>query len=671
MRFFKLFTPFKINNMEVSNRIVMPAMHLNLADNGFSTKRLADFYVERAKGGVGLILVGGIYVSIYGKGVPMMLAIDDDKYIPKLRELTDAVHNARNDVKIGAQLYHSGRYTFPQVIGMQPIGPSAVYSRFSRTTPREMTLEDIEREQQAFADAARRAKEAGFDCVEVCTNAGYLIAQFLSPVTNKRTDEYGGSLENRMRFPLEVIEKIRKTVGKDYPVGFRVSGDDFIEGSNTYKEYAIIVKEYEKAGLDFINVTGGWHETRVPQLTMDVPEGCYSYLAQNIKDQVNIPVFSSNRINDPIIAEEILQAGKADAVCIGRGLIADPYLPIKTQKGDLHDIMYCVACNQGCFDYVFLMKPISCLRNARAANEAKTELKPIDSPKKVMVIGAGPGGLEAARVAALRGHEVHLFEKDDKIGGLLNVIWIPPGRHEFKRMIDNYNYWLQKLNINIHLNTEVTIDTIKEFNPDVVLLATGATPIKPPIPGMDKPHVYHANDVLSGNAPIGDNNVIIGGGATGVELAIYLAKYGKLPCDAFEFLTFYNALDVDTALKMLYKGRKKVTIMEMLPKLGGNLGKTTRWVLIEKCQKLGVNILTSVKVTEIGDDYVNYKDSKDNDLTIENVDAVYYATGVKANDKLFKEIKALKIPVEKIGDCRKPATAKEAVQRGYTIANKI
>ncbi|MHA1439432.1 MAG: oxidoreductase [Promethearchaeota archaeon] len=671
MKFFKLFTPLKVGSMILSNRIVMPAMHLNLADNGFSTKRVVDFYAERARGGVGLILVGGIYVSIFGKGVPMMLAIDNDKYIPKLRELTENVHQEREDVKIGAQLYHSGRYSFPQIIGEQPIGPSAVYSRFSRTTPREMTLEDIQREQKAFADAAIRAEKAGFDCAEVCTNAGYLIAQFLSPITNIRKDKYGGNLENRMRFALETIEEIKSAVSESFPIGFRISGDDFIEGSNTYKEYAIIAKEYDKAGLDFLNVTGGWHETRVPQLTMDVPEGCYAYLAKNIKDNVSIPVFSANRINDPIIAEEILMANKADAICIGRGLIADPYLPEKAQKGELHDIMYCVGCNQGCFDNVFAMKPITCLRNARAANEVRMELKPIKEKKKVMIIGAGPAGLEAARVARIRGHEVHLFEKSDKIGGLLNVIWVPPGRHEFKRMIENYNYWIQKLGINVHLNTKVTIDTIKEFNPDTIFLATGTTPIKIPIPGIDKEHVYFANDALSGDAPIGNNNVIIGGGATGIELAIFLAKYGRLPLDAFEFLTFYKVIDVNIALEMMYKGKKKVTILEKLPKCGANLGKTTKWVLLEKCQKLGVKIITGVNVKEIGENYVSYMDAQEQEQIINDVDAVYYATGVRPNDSLFKEIKNLKIPVQKIGDARKPATVLEAVERGYKMANKI
>jgi len=649
----------------------MPAMHLNLADNGYMTKKLREFYIERAKGGAGLIIVGGCYVDIYGKGLPSMISLESDDYIPKMIEFTDAVHKAREDVKICAQLYHGGRYTFPQIIGRTPISSSATYSKFSKTTPREMTPEDIKREQQAFADAALRAQKAGFDCTEICGSAWYLMDQFLSPFVNKRTDEYGGDFENRLRFPLETIEAIRDAVGNNFAVGMRMAGDDFVPGSLTYKDKPPIAKAYEKTGIDFLNITGGWHETRTPQLTMDVPEGCYTYLAENIKKNVSIPVFATNRINDPVMAEQVLMAEKADAICIGRGLIADPFLPMKAQKGEVRDIMNCIACNQGCFDNVFKMMPIACLRNARAGKEARTELKAIKEKKKVMVIGSGPAGLEAARIARIRGHKVHIFEKDDKIGGLLNVIWIPPGRNAFKRILDNYNYWIQKHRIITHLETEVTPEIVKEFNPDVVILATGSIPIKPPIQGIDRSHVFWANDVFTGDAPVGQNNVIIGGGATGIELALYIAKYGTLSREAFEFLTFYKALEPEDALQMLHKGKKKVTLLEKLPKLGSILGRTTKWVLLDKCDSLGIRLITSASVTEIGRDYVNYKDAKGNDQVINDVDIVYYATGVKANDSLFKEIRSLGIEVQKIGDARKPATVLEAIDKGYKIGNGI
>lgn len=669
MKFFKLFEPLKISNITISNRIVMPAMHLNLANNGFITKKLTDFYVERAKGGAGLLVVGGCYVDIYGKGLPSMIAVDDDKYLQKLTEFTEEIHNANEDVKICCQLYHGGAYAFPQIIGRTPIAPSAVYSKFSKTTPKEMTIEDIKREQQAFASATERAKKSGFDAVEICANAGYLMDQFLSPKTNKRTDQYGGDLENRLRFPIETIELMKSNV-EDFVIGYRISGDDFVPGSNTYKEKAIIAEELGKY-LDYFNVTGGWHETKIPQLTMDVPEGCYTYLAENIKKHVSIPIFSSNRINNPELAEQVLMTGKADAICIGRGLIADPYLPMKAEKGELRDIMNCIACNQGCFDNVFRMMPVTCLRNARAGNEARTELKPLKEKKKIMIIGSGPGGLEAARVASIRGHDVHIFEKADKIGGLLNIIWVPPGRNEFKRMIDNYSYWIQKYGIQVYFQHDVSLEKVKEFNPDVVFIATGSKPIIPTIKGIENKNVYWANDVFSGDAPVGKNNVIIGGGATGIELAIFLSKYGSLSKEAFEFLTFYKALESEVALKMLHEGRNQVTVLEMLPKLGTALGKTTKWVLLDKCDALGVKLISGANIQEIGEDYVVYKDAADKEQVINEVDYVYHATGVEPKDSLYKEIKALNIPVEKIGDVRKPETVMEAVSRGYKIGNTV
>lgn len=647
----------------------MPAMHLTLADKGFISDDLIDFYVERARGGAGMIILGGCFVSEYGQGSISFVDISNDTFIPGLIKFTEAVHDENEEVKVCCQLYHAGAYAYPQIIGKTPIAPSAVYSKLSRTTPKEMTLEDIDREQQAFADASIRAKKAGFDAIEICASAGYLFAQFLSPKTNIREDEYGGSLENRLRFPLETLSRMREAVG-NYVIGYRMSGDDFVPGSNTYKDTPVIAKHISR-NLDYFNITGGWHETKIPQITMDVPEGCYAYLAENIKKSVTLPVFASNRINDPILAEEILMANKADAICMGRALIADPYLPQKAKQGKLHSIIHCVACNQGCLDRMFKLKSTICLRNPRAGNEAKRSINPLEEKKKVMIVGSGPSGLEAARIAAKRGHEIHLFEKEDKIGGLINLIWIPPGRHEFKRMIEDYQYWIQKLNIKLYLNTEVTLNMVKEYEPDVVLLATGSLPIKPPIKGIDKSHVYWANDVFLKEAPLGENNVIIGGGATGIELALYLAEYGALEPETFKFLTFYNAIEQEDAFQKLYKGNKRVTILERLPKFGSSLGQTTKWILLDKCDKLGVKEIANVSVTEIGNDFVAYKDSENNQHLINGVDAVYYATGIKPNDTLYKPIKELGISVEKIGSAYKPETALEAIKRGYKVGNRI
>jgi 2,4-dienoyl-CoA reductase (NADPH2) len=672
LKFFKLFTPIKLGQIELKNRIVMPAMHLGYAKNCFVTERLIDFYVERAKGGAGLLLLGGCHVHRLGMGLPSMIGIDDDKYVPGLTDLANQVHEAKPTVKIGAQLYHSGAYSMPFVINDTPVSASAVYSNFSKTTPREMTQDDIKEHQEAFAVAAVRAKDAGYDCAEVCTNAGYLVSQFLSPITNKREDKYGGpTIQDRLTFPIELIEKIRAKVG-NFTLGFRISGDDFVPGSNTYKEMREVSKAYEKAGLDFLNVTGGWHETKVPQITSDVPPGAYSYLAANVKEVVSTPVFSSNRINNPILAEEILMADKADCICFGRALISDAYLPNKALKGELRDIRHCVACNQGCFDNVFIAKPIQCLRNPVAGNEKKNALNKLKEKKKVMIIGAGPAGLEAARVAALRGHEVELFDKENAIGGLIDSVYTPPGRREFVRLIDYYDYQIEKFGIKLHLGIDVTEENVDQVNPDVVIFATGTTPITPPIPGIDNENVFLATDILRGNAPLGKNVVIIGGGATGIEVAIYVAKYGALKCDALEFLTFYNCLEPQVALDMLYKGYKKVTVLEMLPKVGAGIGKTTKWVLLGKCDRLGVKIMKNANISKIEKNKITYSLPGQEDLELEQIDTVIIATGVKPNDNLYNKIKSKgKYKCFLIGDAEKPATILEATHRAYRVANKI
>lgn len=672
MKFFKLFNPIKIGQIELKNRIVMPAMHLGYAKESFISDRMIDFYIERAIGGAGLLIIGGCHVHRLGMGLPSMIGIDDDKYVPGLTKLASKIHEADSNVKIGAQLYHSGRYSMPFVIHDTPISSSPTYSKFSKTTPREMTHEDIKEAQEAFAAAAVRAKDSGFDSIEVCASAGYLVGQYLSPLVNKRKDRYGGDMESRLNFPLELIEIIREKIG-NLTFGFRESGDDFMPGSLTYKDKPQIAKAYEKAGLDFINVTGGWHETKTPQITADVPPGAYSYLAENIKNAVSIPIFASNRINDPILAEEILMADKADCICFGRALIADPYLPNKALKGELRDIQYCVACNQGCFDNVFAAKPIQCLRNALVGNEQKYKLKKIDVAKRIMIIGAGPAGLEAARIARTRGHTVELFEKENKIGGLIHSVYMPPGRQTFEKMIDYYEYQIEKLGIDLHLNTNVTEQTIEKINPDVIIFATGTKPIIPNIPGTDNENVYFATDILERKAPLGKNIVIIGGGGTGIEVAIYVAKYGALKNDALEFLTFYNCLEPEVALNMLYKGNKKVTVLEMLPRAGSDIGKTTKWTLLGKCDKLGVKIITNVNINKIEKDKIFYSLPSQGDLEINGVDTFILATGVKPNNELFNQLKKSgkykKLLL--IGDCKEPATILEAIHRGYRVANKI
>ena len=382
-----LFTPIAINGMELANRIVMPAMHLNYTMGGEVTDQLIDFYRERAEGEAGLIFIGGCGIDQAGAGF-LMIGLHDDKFLPGLKRFVKEVRVG--DVKLGTQLYHAGRYAFSMVTGTQSISASEVPSKMTGEVPHALTIEEIAGVQDAFGDAAARTREAGFDCVEICGSAGYLISQFLSPLTNLREDQYGGPFENRVRFGVEVVQNVRRKVGDDFPVFVRVAGSDFMEKSHTNRESAEVCKRFEQAGADAINVTGGWHETRVPQLTMGVPRGAYVYLAHGIRHQVSVPVVACNRINNPTLAERTLAQGNADLIGVARGFIADPQFAKKAREGRTSEIRCCIACNQGCFDSVFQGKPVRCMVNARVGREAESKVEPAGKKKKIVVAGGGP-----------------------------------------------------------------------------------------------------------------------------------------------------------------------------------------------------------------------------------------------------------------------------------------
>jgi 2,4-dienoyl-CoA reductase (NADPH2) len=472
MDFPHLFSPITIQNMELKNRIVMTAMHLGYTPQGDVTDQLVNFYAERARGGVGLAIVGGCPIDEFG-GMIGMIALYDDRFIPGLTRLTDAVKD--HDCKIAAQLYQAGRYTHSVMIGGQkPISASAVRSRLTGETPRALELEEIPGVQNKFAEAAVRAREAGFDAVEILGSAGYLISQFLSPITNLREDEYGGSSENRMRFGIETILKVRKALGPDYPILLRIAGNDFMEGSNTNHEAKQFAAEAEKAGIDLFNVTGGWHETRVPQLTMGVPRKAYVYLARGIRSAVSAPVISSNRINDPKTAEEVLQSGGADLVTMARGLLADPDLPNKARSGKSRLIYHCVACNQGCFDSIFQGRPATCMVNPRAGREAELKIKPAPKSRKILVVGGGPAGMTVACTVKDRGHHVVLMEKSDRLGGQILLNHSIPGRDELETAAIDLIHNLRDKGVETVLEKAATPAIIRQMAPDVVVLAAGA-----------------------------------------------------------------------------------------------------------------------------------------------------------------------------------------------------
>jgi 2,4-dienoyl-CoA reductase (NADPH2) len=662
----KLFEPIRIANVQIKNRIVMSPMGLGKATaDGFVTDAMVDFYIERAKGGAGLISIVCGYndFCVY---LPTIPALEDDKYLPGLKRMTEAVHE--HGAKTFAHIINMGSSCFGTRDGSPPPAPSAVRNALTGVMPREMTTKEVRLLIEHYAEAACRAKEGGFDGVELTGNGGYLMNQFLSPLTNRRTDEYGGDFERRMRFPVEVVQAIRDAVGPAFPISYRASGDEFMKGGVRQDGIKLVAKALERAGVDVFNVTAGWHQSFLPLVSMDVPRGTYVYLAEGIKQVVSVPVISCNRINNPLQAEQILVNGQADMVGMGRPFLTDPEWPKKAAEGRFDEIRQCTACNQRCLDAVFSLTEISCTFNPAALREKQYAMVPATKPKRVLVVGGGPAGMEAARTLAQRGHQVTLFEKSRELGGQLNLAAIPPGRGEFAQAVRWLSSELYRAGVKVELGKEVDAQTVKNQKPDAVVVATGATPLRPEIPGIDGDNVVWAPEVLENGLALGKKVVVIGGGAVGMETALFIAKQGPMSAESAVFLASGGALDAEAAVNLTRQG-PRVTILEMLDRIGQDMGPTTRSSVRYHLRLHDVAVLTKATARRITDKGVIYE--HDGKEALAEADTVVIATGSKPETGLYDALQGVLAEVYRIGDCVKARTACEAIEEAALIARKI
>ncbi|MGC1182632.1 FAD-dependent oxidoreductase [Legionella sp.] len=592
-----LFQPLDLGFIQLKNRLLMGSMHTGLEEDKDSLNRLAQFYRERALGGVGLITTGGFAPNRSGRLTPFAAKLTNGKEQQKHELITDTVHQAGG--KIILQALHAGRYGYHPFI----VAPSSIKSPISPFKPWTMSKHRIKKTIKHFARCARLAQLAGYDGIEIMGSEGYLINQFIVTHTNHRTDEWGGSYENRIRFPIEVVRSVREAVGEKFIIVYRLSMLDLIAEGSSWEEIVLLAKAIEQAGTTLINTGIGWHEARIPTIGTMVPEAAFTLVTQHLKPEVSIPVITSNRINTPELANKLIESGVADMVSMARPFLADPQFAEKAKLGESAAINVCIACNQACLDRVFVNKTASCLVNPRACNEIELVYEVTHTTKSIAVVGAGPAGLAFAAVAAERGHKVTLFEKNEQIGGQFNLAKRIPGKEEFQQTLNYFNYQLQKYKVIIHLRTEATVNLLQDF--DEVVLASGIKPRIPDIEGIDHAKVSNYIDVITGKRKLGQRVAVIGAGGIGFDVAEFLTS--KSHCSKEEF---YDEWGIDVYGK--YRGGIKESIISPSPrevfllqrkkeKMGKHLGKTTGWIHRLSLKHKKVKMISGVSYDRIDD----------------------------------------------------------------------
>lgn len=605
MKYPKLLSPLDLGFTTIKNRAIMGSMHTGLeeAENGF--ERMAAYFAERAANDIGMIITGGIAPNSESTMGGASMSNDDEA--AKHRIVTEAVHNAAPDVKICMQILHPG----PLAMTPDAVAPSPVRSRIGRFVPNELDAEGIEKQIEDHVQCALMAQKAGYDGVEIIGSAGYLISTFLVQKTNLREDEWGGSYENRMRFALEIVRRTRAAVGENFILIFRIAAMDMLQDGMSWEEVVTLSKELEKAGVNIISTHFTWHESAVPTIATMVPRAAFASVTGRIRKEVNVPMITSNRINMPHVAEEVLENGDADLVSMARPMLADSAFMKKTIEGREDEINTCIACNQACLDHTFSGKMTSCLVNPRACHETQLNYPPTETPKHIAVVGAGPAGLSYATVAAERGHNVTIYEASSEIGGQFNLAKRIPGKEEFFETLRYYGRMIEVLGIDLKLNTRADVETLKSGNYDEIIIATGINPRTPDIENIDHPNVASYIDVITGRKEVGKKVAIIGAGGIGFDVCELISHAG--PSGAVDKEVFAKEWGVDfenhprggvTGVEpQVAKADREITMLQRKDsRVGAGLGKTTGWTHRMTLARRGVNMMNNVQYLKIDDD---------------------------------------------------------------------